>query len=79
MANLRLPDDVEDAAHAIQRLIERNVSWPEVEYIVDFPHRIREGHTGRTNFFGVINGRGLRITLDDSNSLWTVTLASEKR
>jgi hypothetical protein len=74
MTRLRLPAGMDDATHTIQRMIERNVTWPEIVAVVASPTTSRPGHSGRTNHYRVVNGRRLRVTIDDDSTVWTVAV-----
>jgi hypothetical protein len=75
MTRVRFPENVNDATHTLQRLIERRIAWPEVIAVVANPDKTVPGHSGRMNHYGVFNSRRLRVTIDATGEVWTVALA----
>jgi hypothetical protein len=60
-------------------MIERQITWPEMIAVVDHPEKTVQGHSGRVNHYGVVNGRRIRVTVDHDGVVWTVTRAGGKK
>jgi len=74
----RLPGNLEDATHTLQRMAERRVTWVEIVAVIENPQRVVEGHAGRKNFFGIVKRRRIRVTIDDEGAVWTVANAGSQ-
>ena len=70
------PRHPDDALHLELRMLERKVSWDEIVAVVENPTKIVSGHSGRSNYYAVLAGRRLRVTMDDaSGEVFTVAIA----
>lgn len=43
----RLPGNLEDARHTLQRMAERRIAWAEIVAVVENPQRVMQGHSDR--------------------------------
>ncbi len=72
----RFPSHPEDALHLELRMVERRVSWDEIVAVVDKPTKIVPGYSGRSNYYAVVAGRRLRVTMNEvSGEVFTVAIA----
>jgi hypothetical protein len=78
MGRVRLPTNIDDATHTLQRLIERRIGWDEVIAVVSDPDKTVPGHSGRTNHYRVVSSRRLRVTIDATGQVWTAAHAGDK-
>lgn len=74
----RAPDAFDEKVHVVQRMIERRVTWTEIEAVVADPQKSVPGHSGRTNLYGVVNGYRLRVTVDATGAVFTVAIAGRR-
>jgi hypothetical protein len=73
-----MPSNSDDATHVVQRMVERRITWPEIVTVVALPDKSVAGHSGRTNHYGVVNGRRIRVTIDGSGVVWTAAIAGRR-
>jgi hypothetical protein len=71
----KAPDGFIDMMHLVLRLVQRRVTWSEIDAVVANPQKTVAAKFGRTNYFGVVNGRRLRVTVDSEGFVWTVAIA----
>lgn len=66
--------------HAKRRMNERDVSEDEVEAVIAAPKYCEPSVKGRTNAFGFMNGRHLRITFrQETDHVLIITVTVRKK
>jgi len=66
--------------HAKRRMHERGVFHSEVESVMESPEYIEPSVKGRTNAFGFITGRYLRVTFrEEADVILVITVTVRKK
>ena len=72
-------DPAQDPMHVVARMLQRRISWSDITSVVAKPIKTTIGHSGRTNYFGYVEGRRrIRVTLDADDAVVTVAIAQRQ-